>query len=137
MDGPAYAIGLDFGTASARTLLLDLSTGEELAVSELAYADGVIDVGLPGSAERLPPDWALQNPADYTAVLGSGIAEVLQKVPAAAERVIGIGLDFTSCTVLPVTAAGARCAACRPGGTVLTPGPSCGSTTPPSTLRTA
>jgi L-ribulokinase len=107
MDGPAYAIGLDFGTASARTLLLDLSTGEELAVSELAYADGVIDVGLPGAGERLPADWALQNPDDYTAVLGSGISEVLQKVPGAAGHVIGIGLDFTSCTVLPVTAEGA------------------------------
>jgi len=122
MDGPAYAIGLDFGTASARTLLLDLSTGEELAVSELAYADGVIDVELPGASERLPADWALQNPDDYTAVLGSGISEVLQKVPGAAGRVIGRGPPS---------------AVCRPGETVLTPGPSCGSTMPPSTWPTA
>ena len=103
MDRPAYAIGLDFGTASARTLLLDLSSGEELAVSELAYADGVIDTALPGTGERLPADWALQNPNDYTAVLDAGIVDVLQKVPGAAGRVVGLGLDFTSCTVLPVT----------------------------------
>ena len=103
MDRPAYAIGLDFGTASARTLLLDLWSGEELAVSELAYADGVIDTALPGTGERLPADWALQNPSDYTAVLDAGIVDVLQKVPGAAGRVVGLGLDFTSCTVLPVT----------------------------------
>lgn len=106
MDGSAYAIGLDFGTASARTLLLDLSSGEELAVSELAYADGVIDTTLPGTAERLPADWALQNPEDYTAVLDAGITNVLGQVRGAAERVVGIGLDFTSCTVLPVTDGG-------------------------------
>jgi L-ribulokinase len=106
VDGPAYALGLDFGTATARTLLLDLSSGEELAVSELAYADGVIDTTLPGSAERLLADWALQNPEDYTAVLDAGITNVLGQVRGAAERVVGIGLDFTSCTVLPVTDGG-------------------------------
>ena len=57
------AIGLDFGTASARTLLLDLSSGEELAVSEQAYADGVIDTVLPGTGERLAPDWPCKIPA--------------------------------------------------------------------------
>ncbi len=62
MDGPAYAIGLDFGTASARTLLLDLSSGEELAVSEHDYADGVIDSVLPGTGERLAPDWPCKIP---------------------------------------------------------------------------
>ena len=103
MNGSACAIGLDFGTASARTLLLDLSSGEELAVSEVAYAHGVIDNTLPGTGERLPPDWALQDPDDYTAVLDAGISSVLKQVPGAAARVVGIGLDFTSCTVLPVT----------------------------------
>ena len=81
MDGPAYAIGLDFGTASARTLLLDLSTGEELAVSELAYADGVIDVELPGASERLPADWALQNPDDYTACWARGSRRSCKRSP--------------------------------------------------------
>jgi L-ribulokinase len=66
----------------------------------------VIDTTLPGRGERLPADWALQNPDDYTAVLDAGIVDVLQKVPGAAGRVVGIGLDFTSCTVLPVTEEG-------------------------------
>jgi L-ribulokinase len=84
-------------------LLLDLSSGEELAVSEVAYANGVIDATLPGTGEHLQADWALQDPDDYTAVLDAGISNVLRQVPGAAGRVVGIGVDFTSCTVLPVT----------------------------------
>ncbi|HYA45165.1 MAG TPA: hypothetical protein VED59_06140, partial [Acidimicrobiales bacterium] len=94
------AIGVDFGTASARTLLLDLRSGEELALWEAEYAHGVIDNTLPPTGERLPPDWALHDPGDYTATLTEGIVNVLAQVPGAAERVIGIGLDTTCCTVL-------------------------------------
>ena len=50
--GP-YAIGVDFGTESGRALLLDLSSGEELAVGVVPYPHGVIDRELPGSGERL------------------------------------------------------------------------------------
>ena len=100
---PAYAIGVDFGTASARALLLDVRSGEELAVSELDYVHGVIADMLPGTNERLPPDWALHDPADYMAVLGTGISNVLAERPETAPHVIGIGVDATSCTVLPVT----------------------------------
>ena len=103
----AYAIGVDFGTASARTLLLDLRSGDELAVSEFAYPHGVIVDILPETGERLPSDWALHEPADYMVVLERGIASVLAEAPGAAPRVIGIGVDATCCTVLPVTDAGA------------------------------
>lgn len=106
MPSDACAIGLDFGTASARTLLLDARTGEELASCEVAYPHGVIDSALPGESERLPHDWALQHPIDYMHALEGGIRSVLTEQPAAAARVIGIGLDVTSCTVLPVTADG-------------------------------
>jgi L-ribulokinase len=106
MVATAYAIGVDFGTASARTLLLDLSSGEELAVAELAYAHGAIDSVLPSTGERLPHDWALHDPDDYTAVLDQGITAVLAQVPGAGARVVGIGIDVTCCTVLPVTADG-------------------------------
>jgi L-ribulokinase len=103
---PAYAIGVDFGTASARTLLLDVRSGEEVAVCELGYAHGVIAEMLPGTDERLPVDWALHDPGDYMDVLETGIAAVLADKPDAAAHVIGIGLDATSCTVLPVTSQG-------------------------------
>ncbi|HUB70900.1 MAG TPA: ribulokinase [Acidimicrobiales bacterium] len=102
----AYAIGLDFGTASARTLLLDLTSGEERAVCEVAYPHGVIDDMVPETRQRLPLDWALHDPDDYLAVLEKGVSTVLAEVPAAAGEVIGIGLDATCCTVLPVTAQG-------------------------------
>jgi L-ribulokinase len=102
----AYAIGVDFGTASARTLLLDLRSGDELAVADFAYPHGVIADILPDTGERLPSDWALHEPADYMTVLEAGIASVLAQAPAAATHVIGIGVDATCCTVLPVTETG-------------------------------
>lgn len=100
------AIGIDFGTGSARTLVLDLSTGEEVAVYEAAYTHGVIDQILPESGEPLPPDWALQDPDDYLDALSRGIMAVLAGRPEIAANVIGIGIDFTSCTVLPATVGG-------------------------------
>ena len=106
MTSHAYAIGVDFGTASARTLLLDLRSGEELALCELAYPHGVIDAMLPETGERLPLDWALHDPDDYRYVLEAGIRGVLSERPDAAAGVVGIGIDATSCTVLPVTADG-------------------------------
>jgi L-ribulokinase len=102
----AYALGVDFGTESGRALLLDLHSGAEVAVSEVAYAHGVIDHGLPHSGERLPPDWALQSSDDWLAVLDAAIPAVLEQAPQARDCVVGLGVDFTSCTVLPVTADG-------------------------------
>ncbi|MEO8966866.1 MAG: FGGY family carbohydrate kinase, partial [Solirubrobacteraceae bacterium] len=105
MTGP-LSIGVDFGTESGRALLLDAATGEELAVSVVPYASGVIDSALPGTGEALPDDWALQDPDDWVSVLETGIADVLSRAGVSAGRVIGIGVDVTSCTVLPVTAQG-------------------------------
>ncbi|MGI8507550.1 MAG: ribulokinase [Solirubrobacteraceae bacterium] len=106
MTERVYSIGVDFGTESGRALMLDARTGEELAVSVVAYASGVIDRELPGTGESLPPDWALQDPDDWIAVLESGVPEVVAKAGVAPAQVAGIGVDFTSCTVLPVTAEG-------------------------------
>jgi L-ribulokinase len=111
MSEGTYALGVDFGTESGRALLLDLSSGAEVAVSEVAYAHGVIDRELPLRAGRsedgeLPPDWALQHSDDWLAVLDAAIPAVLEQAPHARERVVGLGVDFTSCTVLPVSADG-------------------------------
>jgi L-ribulokinase len=103
---PAYALGVDFGTESGRALLLDLRTGEEAAVSEVRYKHGAIDRELPSTGEQLPPDWALQDPDDWVTVLETAIPAVLEQVPSARDAVVGLGVDFTSCTVLPVTAEG-------------------------------
>ena len=106
MTESAYCIGVDFGTESGRALLLDARTGEELAVSVVAYPSAVIESELPGSGERLGNDWALQDPDDWVQVLDKGIPDVLDRAGVSAEQVTGLGVDFTSCTVLPVTADG-------------------------------
>ena len=111
MTAGAYALGVDFGTESGRALLLDLRSGAEVAVSEVAYAHGVIDRELPLQAGRsedgeLPPDWALQHSDDWLAVLDTAIPAVLEQAPEARGAVVGLGVDFTSCTVLPVDADG-------------------------------
>jgi L-ribulokinase len=100
------AIGIDFGTESGRVLLLDLTTGRELAVGVVRYPHGVIDHKLDQTGERLPPDWALQDPDDWLLVVEEGIPYVVAEAGVDPDQVVGIGVDFTSCTVLPVTADG-------------------------------
>ncbi len=102
----AYSIGVDFGTESGRALLLDLDSGEELAVSVVPYASAVIDRTLPETGERLPPDWALQDSDDWVAVIENGVPAVIAKAGVAPSEIVGLGVDFTSCTVLPVTSDG-------------------------------
>jgi len=96
-----YAVGVDFGTESARAVLVDLADGGEIAESVFQYPDGVIDEALPGSGVRLEPDWALQNPADYVESVGRTVSAVLQSSGISPDDVIGLGIDFTACTMLP------------------------------------
>jgi len=102
----AYSIGVDFGTESGRALLLDVRSGQELAVEVVAYPSAVIDRTLPSTGERLPPDWALQDPDDWVTVIETGVPAVLSQADIPPDAVVGLGVDFTSCTVLPVTAEG-------------------------------
>lgn len=102
-----FALGIDFGTESGRALLVDVNTGEEAADCVHAYADGVIDEALPGGGPALEADWALQNPNNWIDVLKTAVPEAMRQAGAAPDDVIGIGVDFTSCTVLPVDASGA------------------------------
>ncbi|HUB75866.1 MAG TPA: ribulokinase [Solirubrobacteraceae bacterium] len=104
--GGPYALGVDFGTESGRVVALDLRSGSEAAVAVVRYASGVIDRSLPETGELLPGDWALQDPDDWLAVLELGIPAALESAGIAGASVIGIGIDFTCCTVLPVTADG-------------------------------
>jgi L-ribulokinase len=106
VSGGTYAIGVDFGTESGRALLLDVHTGEELAVSVVPYPHGVIDRNLPDSGEALPTDWALQDPDDWVRVIEQGVPGVLAQAAVDGGDVVGLGVDFTSCTVLPVAADG-------------------------------
>jgi len=100
-----YAVGVDFGTESGRVLVLDTRTGEELAVAVVPYRSAVIDRALPGG-EPLGDDWALQDPDDWMTVLEAGIPQALGDAGIRGDAVAGLGVDVTSCTVLPVTAQG-------------------------------
>jgi L-ribulokinase len=103
---PGYAIGIDFGTESGRALLLDLQTGLEVAVSEVEYPSGVIDRVLPATGEELAVDSALQDPDDWVAVVETAVPAVLSAAGVPKEEVVGLGVDVTSCTVLPASSDG-------------------------------
>ncbi len=66
----------------------------------------MIDRTLASTGEQLPPDWALQDPGDWVKVIESGIPPLFERSGVSANQVVGIGVDFTSCTVLPVTSEG-------------------------------
>ena len=101
-----YAIGVDFGTESGRAVLLDARSGEQLAVGVVPYPSGVIDHELPASGQRLPPDWALQDPDDWLLVLQDAIPYVVADAGVEPAQIAGLGIDVTSCTVLPVDSEG-------------------------------
>lgn len=96
-----YSIGVDFGTLSGRAVAVNINSGEEIAVSVFEYTHKVMDEYLPDCRTKLGIDWALQHPQDYLDVLSHTIPEVLNKAHISADDVIGLGIDFTACTILP------------------------------------
>ncbi len=108
MSSHKYAIGVDFGTESGRALLVDVADGHEVATSVYVYSHGVIDerLPLPGKEVILEPDWALQDPEDYIRTFQNAIPDVLKQSGVDPADVIGVGIDFTACTMLPVRADG-------------------------------
>lgn len=101
-----YSIGVDFGTESGRAVLVDVTNGKELATAIYPYKHGVIDQQLPGTKIRLEPDWALQDPDDYIRTFKQTVPAVLRQSGIDPADVIGVGIDFTACTMMPVTADG-------------------------------
>jgi L-ribulokinase len=101
-----YSLGIDFGTLSGRAVLVNVENGREVATSVYNYDSGVIDEVLPSSGEKLPHDWALQDPGDYLRVLQVTVPAALKEAGVSPDDVIGIGIDFTACTMLPIDKAG-------------------------------
>ena len=93
-------MGLDFGTESVRALYVDLD-GSELGSAFAKYRHGQITRTLPGSGEKLPPDFALQHPSDWIDAAARAARNAWRRVGRSDARLIGIGVDCTSCTVLP------------------------------------
>ena len=106
MSDRKYAIGVDFGTESGRAVLVDVADGREIANAVHSYANGVVDETLPGTVIRLEPDWALQDPNDYLEVFKQAIPAVLAEGGVDPEDVVGLGIDFTACTMLPTKSDG-------------------------------
>jgi L-ribulokinase len=106
-DKPRYAIGLDFGTNSVRTLIVDIRNGDEVGTAIFAYPTG--DAGIILDAKN--PNLARQNPADWLRGIEVSVPEALaearrQDKKFSPEAVIGIGVDTTGSTPLPVDRTG-------------------------------
>src|SRR6266852_3667220 len=108
-NGDAFVVGVDFGTLSARALVVRVSDGAEAGTAVSEYAHGVIDRSLGDGAHsrgELPPDWALQDPGDYTAALRAAVPAAVRDAGIDPAQVIGIATDFTASTCMPVLADG-------------------------------
>ncbi|WP_290056438.1 ribulokinase [Amycolatopsis solani] len=99
-------VGVDFGTLSGRAVVVRVADGAELGSAVFEYPHGVLDDTLPATGRALPPDWALQVPSDYVGVLRNAVPAALAAAGADPADVIGIGTDFTACTMVPTTADG-------------------------------
>ncbi len=109
-----HVIGVDFGTLSGRAVVVRVSDGAELGTAVHEYANAVIDDRLPATGERLPPEWALQEPNDWLEVLRRAVPAAVRASGVDPASIIAIGTDFTASTPMPVTAEGSPL--CRVGG---------------------
>jgi L-ribulokinase len=107
----AYVIGVDFGTLSARALVVRVSDGGEAGTAVRDYTHGVIDRELGG--RELPPDWALQDPGDYTEALSVVVPAAISDAGIDPGQVIGVATDFTASTCMPVLADAAGTPLCQ------------------------
>ena len=104
---PKYSIGLDYGTNSCRSLIVDLADGRELGSSVFPYPSGVQGI----LTDPHDPNVARQNPQDYLDGCESIIRQALAQAQQAdssfdASDIVGIGIDTTGSTVIPVDADG-------------------------------
>lgn len=100
-----YTIGVDFGTLSARALLLDTYSGKEILSVTIDYPHAVMDKQLP-SGVKLPRGSALQHPGDYIFALSNSLKQLLQESGVSKNEIKGFGFDFTGSTVLPLKSDG-------------------------------
>lgn len=100
-----YSIGIDFGTLSARAMIFRTSDGCLMGESVYAYPHGVMEEYLPDGT-RLQGEYALQDPMDYLKALYHTIPSAVSSAGIPPAAISGIGVDFTSCSVLPITKAG-------------------------------
>jgi L-ribulokinase len=98
-----YALGLDFGTNSVRSVLVDVSNGDEIATSIFEYETGQEGIIL----DPADPHLARQHPQDYLKGLEVSVRDAITEAKKTEKdfepsRIIGIGVDTTGSTPLPV-----------------------------------
>lgn len=101
-----YVVGIDYGTLSARSILVNVRDGTIKATSIMDYPHGVMETYLPDGKVPLKPDWALQHPQDYIECAKVTLNDIFQKSGVSPDDVIGLGTDFTECTMLPTLSDG-------------------------------
>ncbi|NVM99132.1 ribulokinase [Arthrobacter sp. SDTb3-6] len=101
-----YVVGVDFGTLSGRVVVVRVHDGAEVGSGTFDYPHAVLADALPGSRVPLGIDWALQVPDDYRQVLRHAVPAALRDAGIDPADVVGIGTDFTACTMVPTLADG-------------------------------
>ncbi len=94
-----YSLGIDFGSLSARAVIVDVENGKQIASSACPYVHGVLEEL---NGKPLGEGWALQDPADYKESMVTCVRNAVAQSGVAPEDIVGIGVDFTACSVLPV-----------------------------------
>ena len=107
MSTDQYILGIDYGTLSGRAAIVRVTDGHEAGSAISEFKHQVMDRTLTaGDNQKLPPEFALQNPQDYIDVLTDAVPRAVQESGVDPEQIIGIGIDFTSATVIPTDAEG-------------------------------
>jgi L-ribulokinase len=104
----SFLIGLDYGSESARGVLLDVSSGALVGEATHPYRHGIMTTS-PVGGQPLPSGWALQDASDYVEA-----AETLLAHLGRGRAVRGIGVGFTASSPMPATSAGAPLSSERP-----------------------
>ncbi|QDU56048.1 ribulokinase [Aeoliella mucimassa] len=101
-----FAIGVDYGTNSVRALVVNVSTGAEIATHVYDYPSGEAGILL----DSRDPNLARQSPMDYIDGFMTSVRSAVQQASStpgfSAENVIGIGVDTTGSTPMPVDESG-------------------------------
>jgi L-ribulokinase len=103
----AYCLGLDFGTNTARALIVDPANGKEIATAVSPYPSGEAGIIL----DAKDPNVARQNPLDWLVAMAKASKAAVKAAKAADKgfdpaKIIGIGVDATGSTPMPVDAKG-------------------------------
>lgn len=99
---PRFALGVDYGTNSVRALIVNIDSGEEAGTGVWNYATGEAGVWLDAG----DPHLARQHPRDYADGFLASVSQALSQSEVDPSDIIGIGVDTTGSTPMPVNVQG-------------------------------